>query len=161
MFANNGHKTYNKQMKFRTIAICLIALIPVVANASEQPLEQAQAPQSAVGASDLLPQSSNSVGGTSSTGAGSVLQPNASSLQGSTTDGSSLSAPSDQVLQAGPSGDGLKVLLGGEADGSPRTLSDRQSNLGEEIVAIAGGILILCVTIGVLRRRVLRPLVEA
>lgn len=148
-------------MKFRAIFLCLIAFMPVAATAGEQSLEQAQAPQTAVGASDLLPQSGDSDGGVSSTGAGSVLQPNASSLQGSTTDGSSLSAPSDQVLQAGPSDENLKVFLGGEADGAPQTLSDNESNLGEDIAAIAAGVLVLCVAIGVLRRRVMRPIIDA
>lgn len=149
-------------MKFRSLIFCLFAFIPVIALAEDTNAGQAQAPQSAVGASDLLPQSGTAGGGASSTGAGAVLQPNASSLQGSSTDGSSLSAPTDQALQAGTANDSLKVLLGGEADGPPKDLNDSgTSTIGEDIISIALGVLVLSITIGVLRRRVTRHFMDA
>lgn len=148
-------------MKFRSFLFCFFVFVPAAVLADDGNGGQAQAPQTAVGASDLLPQSGNQ-GGVSSTGASSVLQPNASSLQGSSTDGSSLSAPSDQTLQAGMAGDSLKVFLGGEADGAPKNINDESANtIGEDIASVAFGILILSITIGVLRRRVKRSVIEA
>lgn len=150
----NDKVSYNRYMKFRSVFICLLAFMPLATFADEGSGGQAQAPQTAVGASDLLPQSGTANGGVSSTGAGSVLQPNASSLQGTSNDGSALSAPSSQNLQAAPATEGLKVLLGGEADGSPKTIdSTATSSLGEDITSIALGVLILCVALGILRRR--------
>ena len=141
-------------MNFRSVLFCLLAFVPLATYADEGSGAQAQAPQTAVGASDLLPQSGTTNAGASSTGAGSVLQPNASSLQGTSTDGSALSAPSDQSLQAAPASDGLKVLLSGEADGAPKTIdSSSTSTLGEDILSIASGLLVLCVALGLLRRR--------
>lgn len=145
-------------MKIRSLLFCIIVLIPLTASADDTTSGQAQAPQSAVGASDLLPQSKNQGGG-SSMGASSVLQPNASSLQGSAGDGSSLSAPADQTLQAAPTSDGLKVIVGADADGSPHNLSNENSSqLGENIVAIALGVLILCGTLIFLRRKVAKQI---
>ena len=137
-------------MKLRPIIIAASLLMPGLALADDTGM-QAQAPQSAVGASDLVAQP----GGASSTGASNYLQPNASSLQGSTADGGNLSAPTDQTLQAAPADDSLKIMLGGEADGAPHTLSDTSRNLGGQIVDIATGILIVCAAIGMLRRRVI------
>ena len=148
-------------MKFRILAICFATFLPLSVLAEDISSSQAPAPQSAVGASDLGPHGSGTNGGVSSTSAGSVLQPNASSLQGSSTDGQSLSAPSDQTLQAGQTSDSLKVLLGGEADGAPKNINDSSpSTVGEDIVSLALGVLVLCITIGVLRRRVTRPIIE-
>ncbi len=147
-------------MKFRRLLFCFFAFVPLTALADDLSGGQAQAPQTAVGASDLLPQSGNQ-SGVSSTEASSVLQPNASSLQGSSTDGSALSTPTGQTLQAGTANENLKVLLGGEADGAPKNINDSSSSsLGEDIASVALGILILCITIGVLRRRATRQLFE-
>jgi hypothetical protein len=148
-------------MKFRFVAITITLLIPLAASADDLSSTQAQAPQEAVGASDLLPQSGNAGGGVSSTGAGSVLQPNASSLQGSTADGSSLSAPSDKTLQAGAANEDLKVFLGGEADGAPKNINDPStSSLGEDLASVGFGVLVLCIALGVLRRRVARTVLD-
>ncbi len=140
-------------MKSRFIIVSLLAFLPLSALADTSTGAQAQAPQSAVDAGALLPQANSS--GLSSTGASSVLQPNASSLQGSASDGSNLSAPVDQSLQAGNTPDSLKVLLGGEADGTPKNLSDNsESTLGGDLIAAAAGILVVCATIIFLRRKV-------
>ena len=141
-------------MKSRFIIVSLLAFLPLSALADTSTGDQSQAPQTAVGASDLLPQSNSS--GISSTGASSVLQPNASSLQGSASDGSTLSAPADQTLQAGSTSDSLKVILSGEADGTPQNLSDSsESTLGEDLIAVAAGILVLCAVVAYLRRKVM------
>jgi X-X-X-Leu-X-X-Gly heptad repeat protein len=49
----------------------------------------------------------------------------------------------------------LKVLLGEEADGGPHSLNDNSGQLGEGLITLASGILIVCAAIAVLRRKVI------
>lgn len=140
-------------MKARSALILGLLLLPHGVMAEDLIAQPPQ--QSAAGASDLLPQTGDAYG-VSSTGAGTALQPGATSLQGTVTDGGSLSAPTDQTLQASPSDESIKLFLAGEADGTPRTLDDSASHLGEDLVMLAIGLLIFCGVATVLRRRVLR-----
>jgi hypothetical protein len=90
------------------------------------------------------------------------LQPNSSSLQGSSADGSNLSAPSNNSLQAGTASDNLKVILGGEADGSPKNVNYAANTFGEDLAFAAAGVLLLCIVVLYLRRQAMRPmLIEA
>lgn len=141
-------------MIFRSLFILGFAILPFTAIADQSSsLDQAQSPQSPVGASYILPQTGTG-SGPSPTGAAVLLQPGATALQGSATDGASLSAPTEPALQAPPADSNLQVMLNGEADGPPHPLGDDLSSIGETMSIIAAGVLVLCVTIFFLRRRV-------